>query len=240
MKANRTQGAAVSGAEALDPGQAEASARALRDALFARTCDDNDAFDNFLPYADRQVSAEYWTPLQVAVRAAQWLDYFGARTVVDVGSGVGKFCVAAAIASNCRFIGIEHRARLIHAAHALARTFEVDDRVEFVQSSPNARSWPSADAYYLYNPFGENLCRRENQLDSDVELSLERYKREVAAAEQFLESVPLGTFLITYNGFGGRVADCYEEVALDRSLPYELRMWRKSRHLGARRVLRSG
>jgi predicted RNA methylase len=224
----------------LEPGEAAAAAHVLSAALRARTCDDNYAFDRFLPFADRRVSEEYWTPLQVAVRAAQWLDYFDARTVVDVGSGVGKFCVAAALAGGCRFIGLEQRVRLITAAHALARTFEVEDRVEFVQSNFIAQSWPRADAYYLYNPFGENLCRRDHQLDADVELGLERYKRDVAAAEQFLESVPIGTFLITYNGFGGRVADSYEEVAIDRNLPYDLRMWRKSRQLGARRVLRSG
>jgi SAM-dependent methyltransferase len=218
----------------------EADPRRIGDALRAGHGADDDAFDQFIPHEDRRVSSEYWTPVVVATRAAQWLDYFGARSVVDIGSGVGKFCVAAALASDCRFTGIEHRERLVAAARALARTFEVDDRVAFLESTMIDAGWPKADAYYLYNPFGENLCRHEYQLDRDVELGIDRYKREISAAERFIEHAPRGTFLLTYNGFGGRVADSYEEVAVDRDLPYELRMWRKTRQTSAGRVWRNG
>jgi SAM-dependent methyltransferase len=223
--------------------ESEASAadpRRIGDALRAGHGADDDAFDQFIPHEDRRVSSEYWTPVVVATRAAQWLDYFGARSVVDIGSGVGKFCVAAALASDCRFVGIEHRVRLVAAARSLARTFEVDDRVEFIEATMIDAGWPKADAYYLYNPFGENLARYEYQLDRDVELGIDRYKREISAAERFIEHAPRGTFLLTYNGFGGRVADSYEEVAVDRDLPYELRMWRKTRQTGAGRVWRNG
>lgn len=215
-------------------------ARELGESLRAGHGAHDDDFDQFIPHEDRRVSAEYWTPVQVATRAAQWLDYFGARSVVDIGSGVGKFCVAAALGGRCQFIGIEHRTRLVAVARALARTFDVEDRIDFVQSATSDVAWPKADAYYLYNPFGENLCRYEYQLDRDVELGIDRYKREIAAAERFIEHAPRGTFLLTYNGFGGRVPDSYEEVAIDRDQPYELRMWRKARQAGAGRVLRSG
>jgi predicted RNA methylase len=218
----------------------EADPRQIGDALRAGQGAEDDAFDQFIPHEDRRVSSEYWTPVVVATRAAQWLDYFGARSVVDIGSGVGKFCVAAALASDCRFTGIEHRVRLVAAARALARTFEVEDRVTFLESTIIDAGWPKADAYYLYNPFGENLARHEFQLDRDVELGIDRYKREISAAERFIEHAPRGTFLLTYNGFGGRVADSYEEVAVDRDLPYELRMWRKTRQTSAGRVWRNG
>jgi hypothetical protein len=224
-----------------DPDEAsDGEARKLGDSLRAGHGADDDEFDQFIPRMDRRVSADYWTPVRVATRAAQWLDYFGARSVVDIGSGVGKFCVAAALGGHCQFTGIEHRTRLVHAAQELARTFEVEDRIDFVSSAMSDAGWPRADAYYLYNPFGENLCQYEYQLDRDVELGIDRYKREIAAAERFIEHAPRGTFLLTYNGFGGRVPDSYEEVAVDRDLPYELRMWRKARQAGNGRVLRSG
>jgi predicted RNA methylase len=216
-------------------------AHELGDALRAGLgTEEDDAFDQFIPYQDQQVSTDYWTPLRVATRAAQWLNYFGARSVVDVGSGVGKFCVAAALASQCQFTGIEHRPRLVETARTLARLFEVSDRVAFVESAVIDVGWPKADAYYLYNPFGENLCGEKFQIDRDVELGLARYQREIAAAERYIEHAPRGTFVLTYNGFGGRVPDSYEEVAVDRDLPYELRMWRKTRQTGAGRVWRSG
>lgn len=223
----------VSGAGAND-------AREVAEALRAGQVAHDDDFDQFMTYEDRRVSFDYWTPIRVATRTAQWLDYFGVQSVVDVGSGVGKFCVAAALGGRCQFTGIEHRTRLVTAARALARTFNVEDRVDFVQSSTSDVGWPRADAYYLYNPFGENLRRIENQLDADVELGIDRYKREIAVAERFIEHAPRGTFLVTYNGFGGRVPDSYEQVAIDRDHPYELRMWRKTRQTSAGRVLRSG
>lgn len=218
----------------------EAHARQLAESLRAGNGAPDHDFDQFMNYEDRRVSSEYWTPVRVATRTAQWLEYFGVQSVVDVGSGVGKFCVAAALSGSCQFTGIEHRTRLVAAARMLARTFQVEDRVEFVQSSTSVLGWPRADAYYLYNPFGENLCRIENQLDGDVELGIDRYKREIAETERFIEHAPLGTFLITYNGFGGRVPDSYEQVAIDRDQPYVLRMWRKTRQTSAGRVLRSG
>jgi SAM-dependent methyltransferase len=236
---DRTQNHA-STAETNDASSIEADARELAETMRAGNVAHDDDFDQFMPYEDRRVSSDYWTPVRVATRAAQWLDYFGVQNVVDVGSGVGKFCVAAALGGRCQFTGIEHRTRLVTAARALARTFDVEDRVDFVRSSLSDVSWPRADAYYLYNPFGENLCSLEYQLDADVELGIDRYKREIADAERFIEHAPRGTFLITYNGFGGRVPDSYEQVAIDRDLPYELRMWRKTRPMSAGRVLRSG
>lgn len=216
-------------------------AHELGDALRAGLgTNEDDAFDQFIPFQDQQVSTDYWTPLLVATRAAQWLTYFGARSVVDVGSGVGKFCVAAALGSSCQFTGIEHRPRLVEAARTLATLFEVSDRVAFVESAVIDMGWPKADAYYLYNPFGENLASEKFQIDREVELGLARYQREIAAAERYIEHAPRGTFVLTYNGFGGRVPDSYEEVAVDRDLPYELRMWRKTRQTGAGRVWRSG
>lgn len=246
MRADRTQnhpakprlGASVT-ADGASPAR-DADARGLAETLRAGHEANDQDFDQFMQYENRRVSTEYWTPIRVATRAAQWLDYFGARSVVDVGSGVGKFCVAAALAGNCYFTGIEQRTRLVAAARALAQTFEVDDRVDFVQSTLSEVGWPPADAYYLYNPFGENLYRFEDQLDGEVESGLDRYKREIAQAERFIEHAPRGTLLVTYNGFGGRVPDSYEQVAIDRDHPHELRMWRKARQTGTGRVLRSG
>lgn len=199
---------------------------AVRAALLGGEACDDASFDAFIPVQDRAVSEEYWTPLQVAVRVAKWLDERGVRSVVDVGSGVGKFCVAAALCGRFECIGIEHRQRLVAAARHLADVFGVADRVRFVKSA--AGSWPEADTYYLYNPFGENLCSRENQLDATVELTAERYRREVEATEQRFARAPVGTLVVTYNGFGGRMPDSYRRVAVDRDQPYELCMWRQS------------
>jgi hypothetical protein len=67
---------------------------AQRLAAMMRTgsCPNDQSFDRFLPEPLRLVSPEYWTPLAVVKRAADWLEAVRIRTVVDIGSGAGKFC----------------------------------------------------------------------------------------------------------------------------------------------------
>jgi len=185
-------------------------------------------FDRFMAREARSASVHYWTSLAAAVRAGEWLDEVGAHTVLDIGSGAGKFCVAAALASKVRFVGIEHRARLVTAARELARQFEVEARVAFIHGALEAVARVEADVYYLYNPFGENLFEPSHQLDADVELGDVRYLRDVAFTEQLLQEAAEGTYVITYSGFGGLVPRSYREIRVDWTLSSILRMWKKS------------
>lgn len=196
-------------------------------ALRTQRCPTDRAFDRFLPGALRDVSAEYWTPLRVAVRAAGWFEELEIRSVVDIGAGAGKFCVATALASSCRLVGFEQRRWLVEAARTLADTFRVGERVEFVQGALGEVSPPLGDAYYFYNPFGENLFL-DGHLAEDVELGDERYVRDVEAAEELLRGAPVGTYALTYNGFGGRMPGAYRLVRTDHRLSRELSLWRKS------------
>ncbi len=185
-------------------------------------------FDRFLSDPSRLVSNQHWTPLVVALRVAGWLDELGVRTVVDIGSGAGKFCVATALASQCSFVGIEHRPHFVAAARDLAQRFDVADRVHFLQGTLGQCALPEADAYYLYNPFGENRFLPEQRLGDDVELSDERHRRDVAFVQSFLEKARVGTYVIGYNGFGGRMPTAYAQIRVDREMPHMLRLWMKS------------
>jgi SAM-dependent methyltransferase len=201
------------------------------------------AFDRFLALEHESVSAVHWTPVFVARRAAQWLGELDVQSVVDIGAGVGKFCVAAALAGRCHFTGIEQRPRFVAAARALADLFDVTSRVRFIQGALGEVSVPDAEAFYLYNPFGENLFGPEDHLDADVELGSKRYARDVADVEDLLRNARVGTYLISYNGFGGRVPDTYEEIRVDRNLPNLLKMWRKTNGIGwvkSKRTMQAG
>ena len=119
------------------------------------SCPNDQSFDRFLPEPLRLVSPEYWTPLAVVKRAADWLEDVGIRTVVDIGSGAGKFCVAGALFGRCRFIGLEQYSSLVRSAVALVDLFDLSDRVSFVAGDLRAVTAPVGDAYYFFNPFGE-------------------------------------------------------------------------------------
>jgi predicted RNA methylase len=194
-------------------------------------------FDRLLPDDLRVVSSQYWTPLAVAKRAAAWIDDLKIRTVVDIGSGAGKFCVAAALVGRCRFTGLEQRPSLVASARALVSVFDLHDRVSFVEGALGVVTTPNADAYYLYNPFGQYSFGSHHDVDTSAEFSDARLAQDVAAVEHLLRRAATGTYVLTYNGFGGRVPASYQQIRVDRKLPSALRLWRKE-HSTRRRGLR--
>jgi hypothetical protein len=220
-----------------------AEARALRVALLVRVKGLADAhFDRYLTANLRAISAQSWSPLEVAARASQWFTELRIKNVVDIGSGVGKFCIAAALGSRCRFVGVERHSYLVEVASNLSRLFSVEHQVEFISGVFGEMPLPKAECYYLFNPFGDNLFDLGDGLHEDPDASQARYLREVEQTELLLRALPAGAYVLTYNGFGGTLPDDFEEVRVDFTLPCVLRLSRRrgadQRHgRGAVRVL---
>jgi predicted RNA methylase len=186
------------------------------------------AFDRFPLPRLRQVAALHWTPLAVTQRVARWIEELGIESVVDLGSGAGKFCVATAVAApRCRFVGIEQRPWLADAARDLAQVFGVSDRVQFITGALGETPIPPAAAYYLFNPFGENLFGADSHIDDEVELNATRYQRDITTVAQLLARQPPGVFVIKYNGYGGKMPRGYEVVRRDVEQRDLLRVWRR-------------
>jgi len=190
---------------------------------------DDVLFDRFLPFDYRFVSRTFWSPLDAVARAARWLDELDIDTVVDIGSGVGKFCIGAALASRSSFIGIEQRRPLVGISRGIARIFDLGPRVRFIEGVFGEVTVPAAACYYFFNPFGESLFMPEERLDEEAEVSQARSLRDVYLAEQLLAAAPVGTYVMTYNGFGGALSDDFDIVRSDKDLPCALRLSRKRR-----------
>jgi tRNA G46 methylase TrmB len=63
----------------------------------------------------------HWSPLEVIKNAAAFLSDKPDSKVIDIGSGIGKFCIAAAQRyPDCDFYGIEQR-RYLHEMHCYPR-----------------------------------------------------------------------------------------------------------------------
>ncbi|MGZ5245847.1 MAG: methyltransferase domain-containing protein, partial [Flavitalea sp.] len=74
-------------------------------------------FDSILPRNIKEKSAKHWTPLEVAKTAAKFLAPQKDYHVLDIGSGIGKFCLAAAYFNpNATFYGVEQREDLVNYA----------------------------------------------------------------------------------------------------------------------------
>jgi SAM-dependent methyltransferase len=185
--------------------------------------------DALLPTAVRQASSRYWTPVEVARRAAEILKGLGVRRLLDVGSGPGKFCVVAgARAPAIEFVGLEHRARLVDVAQKLASRLETNN-VTFALGDATSFPWDDFDAFYVFNSFTENVFSRLERFDQTVELSHVRRVTEVMRVKRRLDAAPEGTVLQTYYGLGGPIPRSYDLLSADAVGTGWLRTWRKAR-----------
>ena len=130
---------------------------------------EDERFDQIYPSKVQKLSWRHWTPVSVAVEAAKLL-VTGPRTrVLDVGCGPGKFCLVAAALTDARFTGIEQRSDLVAIARRAALKHRLTN-VEIIHGNVTDFSFASFDAFYLYNPFEENMFQRQ-KIDSSVPLS---------------------------------------------------------------------
>jgi SAM-dependent methyltransferase len=171
-------------------------------------------FDEVFPLAARSPSRVYWTPVEVAVRAAKLLDDGPGSTILDIGAGVGKFCIVAAAAVRAQVRGIEHRPHLVEIAREAAAKIGVSP--SFAHGTLEEQDPSRIDAIYMFNPFAENLCPRVDRLDATVELSEDKFWRDIRATERFLTSTRVGTRVAIYCGFGGNMPEGYVLTVRER------------------------
>src|SRR5690349_16221617 len=74
-------------------------------------------FDLLYPPSIRRLAEKHWSPLSIARKAAHFLSAEPHVKILDIGSGVGKFCLAAALVKpEAFYYGIEQRRSLIYYA----------------------------------------------------------------------------------------------------------------------------
>ena len=185
----------------------------------------DEAFDRMYPVLIRDLSAIHWTPFRVARRAAELLDLPASSRVLDVGSGVGKFCLVASKHSPATFVGMERRRNLVELAEA-ARAEMGAERVAFLHADALLADWTGFDAVYFYNPFGEHFLDEIERIDSE-RYGMGEYSRAVRAAYDHLEGMPAGTRVALYHGFGTAMPAGYQPVHRELCGTGTLELWQK-------------
>jgi SAM-dependent methyltransferase len=186
---------------------------------------EDEKFDRIYPERIRKLSSLQWTPVAIAAEAAKLLVSAPGTRVLDIGCGPGKFCLVAAALSDGHFTGVEQRADLAAAARQAAAALRLSN-IEIVQGNITDIAFADYNAFYLFNPFEENMFRGY-KIDSAVPLSpelFEKYIRHVAAE---LGKRPIGTRVVTYSGYADEIPSCYDcEMSLFHD---DLKLWIKQR-----------
>jgi hypothetical protein len=184
------------------------------------------AFDEIYPDEIKKLSRVHWTPIEVIKRATQLLVKHPNARVLDVGSGVGKFCLVGAMVSDGRFHGIEQRKHFVDLANSLVSRYKLP-RTTFIHGNFKEIDWSDYDAVYLFNPFQENKTP-EQRLDNTVPLSRDIYRDYVIAAFAKLETLKKGARVVTYHGFGGVFPESFERKVSEWCYRGPLELWIKA------------
>ena len=167
----------------------------------------DERFDQLFFKATRTLSSRHWTPLAVAVWAAKILGADPQTRVLDVGCGPGKFCFIGALTTPATYCGIEQRLHFYEEAEKI-RTSHNIARIEFYHGNMVDLDWSNFNAFYLFNPFLENVTGLA-RIDQSVALSLEHFNNYVEVVEEKLAALPVGTKVMTYHGYGGAFPSGY-------------------------------
>lgn len=169
-----------------------------------------ETFSRQLPEYLQKASRIYFTPLHVGVTAARWLTEDGKKNVLDIGAGIGKFCIAGAQYTDSNFYGIEYRESLVNLANELIERFSLKN-ASVQHGDVMEIDFTNFDAFYLYNPFYENLAFHK-RLNNEVELLGSLYGYYFKNTELKLSQTKKGTRLVTFHGNNFEVPESFKKV----------------------------
>lgn len=181
-------------------------------------------FDRHYPESVREQSACHWSPVDVCQMAAQMLVEKPGTRVLDIGCGPGKFCAIGASTTSGHFTGVEQRGRLVKAARELLERHRIS-RAEIVHGNITSVQFAAFDAFYLFNPFEENILPML-RIDNEVEMESQLYDDYTLHVQTQLGGMPLGTRIVTYYGSCAEVPECY--ACVKTAYDGMLKLWVKT------------
>ncbi|MDF2188870.1 class I SAM-dependent methyltransferase [Paraflavitalea sp. CAU 1676] len=168
----------------------------------------DEQFHHLYPLSIRQLASRHWTPLEIAQKVAQFLSPAAGSRVLDIGSGVGKFCLTGAFHHpGSRFYGIEQRADLVSHAKSAKEILRLQN-VEFSCGNFTHLDFNRYDHFYFYNSFYEHLTETD-KIDHSITFSTALYNYYNRNLYKKLEAMPAGTRLATFHTIEDRVPPGY-------------------------------
>lgn len=176
------------------------------------------------PEPIQSLADRHWTPLHIVQMVAPFLATHPGVKVLDIGSGVGKFCLAGAYYKPyASFFGVEQREHLI--AHGeKARNQLGLENVQFIHSNITELDFRQYNHFYFFNSFYENLMDRD-KIDENVTHSTFLYNYYHKQLYKKLNEMPAGTRVATFHSLGNKIPPAYHLV--DSKAGDLLKFWLK-------------
>jgi SAM-dependent methyltransferase len=181
-------------------------------------------FNALYPLSVQALAKYHWTPLSIAIKAAHFLAGTEKVKILDIGSGVGKFCLAAAQHTpKALYYGVEQRENLIHYAQAAKNNLRLEN-VTFIHGNFTQLDLKKYDHFYFYNAFYENLAGTD-KIDDSIDYSGELYNYYTRYLFRQLQKKEKGTRLCTLCSLENEVPPDFHVVHSD--MDEHLKFWIK-------------
>ena len=168
-------------------------------------------FNQLFPKRIQTKATRHWTPVEVAKAAADFLAPDKGAHVLDIGSGIGKFCLTAAYHKpEAVFYGVEQRKDLAGYAFDVGCTFGIYN-VSFIHGNFTHIDFRQFDSFYFFNSFYENLEGTE-KIDYTIEHSSALYNYYSRYLYKQLEGMRKGTRIATYHSLEDEIPPSYYVV----------------------------
>lgn len=171
----------------------------------------DEEFNQLYPLSIQMLARRHWTPLGIARKVASFLAVENNVRILDIGSGVGKFCLSAAhYKPRAFYYGIEQRNSLINHAET-ARKILHTDNVFFIHGNCTQLDFKNFDHFYFYNAFYENLVGID-KIDDSIDYSVKLYNSYNRYVFKQLEQKPEGTRIATFHSLEDEMPESYHEA----------------------------
>ncbi|MEO6548802.1 MAG: methyltransferase domain-containing protein [Ferruginibacter sp.] len=186
------------------------------------SCDDQ--FDLLYPASMQSLARDHWTPLEVIRKAAAFLAADKNVKILDIGSGVGKFCLGAAhFMPHAYYTGIEQRLSLVEYAENTRINLDFEN-IEFIHGNFTQLDFGNYDHFYFFNSFYENFGFTE-KIDNNVDHSHKLYQYYTQHLMKQLELKPVGTRLATFHSLEDEIPKDFLTVGSE--VDNHLKFWIK-------------
>jgi len=183
-------------------------------------------FHQLYPPDMRRLASQHWTPLQVVKQVTDYLVDRPAARILDIGSGIGKFCLSAAYyRPEAVFYGVEQRSNLVECAEAAGQILGLGN-VQFTHGNFTQLNLNHYHHFYFFNPFYENL-KNTDKIDDTIAFSAELYHYYNRFLYKQLEFMPAGTRVATFHSLGNEIPPAFQLV--DAHMDDMLKFWLKYR-----------
>lgn len=170
-------------------------------------------FHRLFPESITEQASMHWTPLHIARKAADFLALDRNATILDIGSGSGKFCLAAGyFHPDSQWVGIEQRADMVQYAEMARQNCRLPN-VSFLHANLTDTDLSSYDHFYFFNAFYENL-NQEYRIDNNLTYSRELFFLYNRYLYRALEKKPPGTRLATFHSTEAEIPADYHVVGV--------------------------